>query len=104
MEVREGLGENNGTANQVLSKLDASSSLLRQLAETTAAEADFFAEMNKRNANMEEAKYEIFNDEADMLISALSNSQLKEIVNLIKDKALLEDKGGKKGNFVSLGN
>jgi hypothetical protein len=56
--------------------------------------------IKKQNLNEEEAKYEIFSDETDMLISAVSNSQLKEIVNLIKAKALLEEGGGQKNNFV----
>lgn len=64
-------------------------------------EGAYYADINEKNQDREEAKYDIFGDDSDLLISIISSSQLKEIVNLIKNKALMHDETDKKSNYVA---
>lgn len=104
MDIRDGVNENQNTINNIFGKLENSGTIIKELLKFSLTEGDFFEEINKENHNPEEAKYEIFGDESDMLISVMTSSQLKEIVNLIKVKALNEGPPDKKGNFVKISN
>lgn len=98
--IKESIAENLGmslTANNRLAKILASTDdLLRQC----MTEADRYSAQKRELMEREEYQYEVFGEDADILVSAMSNTHLKEIANLVKVKGLSGSDSKESGNFV----
>lgn len=74
---------------------------VRDLQAKSEAQSQEYAELREMHMDKEEANYEVFQDEIDILISTLSKTHLKEISNLVKSNSLVESPGNSAGNFVN---
>lgn len=98
--IKNAISDNLSASNQSNIKVDSMAKIIRIMNAEADSEADRYAALRKFHMEKDLLQYEVFQDDADILISAMSNTHLKEISNLVKFNSIFEGPENSEGNFV----